>query len=460
MEKFSAKYINQIDTLKNAIVGFEFEFYCDKLPYYSLIEKLNNYLAPIKVHGFKEYHSEFKPEKMEAKLEMDYSGGLSMCELISAPMSYVDAKIFLLKTLNFLNEFCYTTDKSSLHVNISFDKDKTDKTLDKLNPLKLILNIDEDYVYKYFPERRNNIYARSVKKMIPFKNYQFSSDALNIIQNNLELPDTKYYGVNINNYINGRLEFRYIGWNDYHKKVEEILDLTDYFILLTAKCIDAKLDDDDKEELLEYLNKNISLFKSYNKYEGFIGEFPSIQLQVDKDSSFSIINTYYDSFYSELFDVLQNIYNLENAIINFDVDTKKLEIVNASFKTIYDLKNLIFIDCVIDSGDYFASTFINCDLRNTHISNCNLDDCTIFNSKISDSIITGGELTNCFLTGSLLGGYMSGGVYRNNKMTDQGEISPTTKISNDNIDYFGIKDKIDLNKKGKGDIPNKTGKVW
>jgi hypothetical protein len=55
----------------------------------------------------------------------------------------------------------------------------------------------------------------SAKKIIPFKEFKYSTDAIGIITSNLELPDTKYYGVNIKNYTKGWLEYRYIGGTDY-----------------------------------------------------------------------------------------------------------------------------------------------------------------------------------------------------------------------------------------------------
>ncbi len=36
-----------------------------------------------------------------------------------------------------------------------------------MNKLKVILNMDEDLVYKYFPNRENNFYAKSIKRIIP-----------------------------------------------------------------------------------------------------------------------------------------------------------------------------------------------------------------------------------------------------------------------------------------------------
>ena len=91
MKKFSDKYINNVDILRKAIVGFEFEFYADK-SYYKLLEYLNRELAPIKVSGFRHYHSSFKPTSTHFKIEPDTSLGPAGIELITGPQSYYNAK--------------------------------------------------------------------------------------------------------------------------------------------------------------------------------------------------------------------------------------------------------------------------------------------------------------------------------------------------------------------------------
>ena len=99
MKKFTDYYINYSNVLKHAIVGFEFEFYTEK-PYYKLLELFNRELKPIKVHGFRKYHSSFTPDAMNFKIEPDLSGGIRLVELITGPMQYPDCKIIMLKIIH------------------------------------------------------------------------------------------------------------------------------------------------------------------------------------------------------------------------------------------------------------------------------------------------------------------------------------------------------------------------
>ena len=127
MDKYTDKFLNNFNILKNAIVGFEFEIYMKDLSYYKTLELLNQYLSPIKVWGFRQYHSDFKPDSMNFKLEPDMSLGNSGCEIITGPMTYYESKIILNKILRFIRDYAYTTDKTAIHFNISFDKNLTKK---------------------------------------------------------------------------------------------------------------------------------------------------------------------------------------------------------------------------------------------------------------------------------------------------------------------------------------------
>lgn len=436
MKKFSDKYINSFDILKYAVVGFEWEFFSSR-QYHKLLELLNRELG-VDVYGYRVYHSGGEISESRWKIEPDLSLGPQGIEVISGPMPYVNAKFYLLKMLKILQgpEF-HTDEKCSIHINISFNKESK-KPLEKMNKLKLILNADEDLVYKYFPNRENNFYAKSIKKIIPFKSFDFTSNAATVLMNSLELPDTKYYGVNFLNLTEGRIEYRYIGDKDYQFKSAEILELMDYFILLTYNSIDVPLDANDLDLLNDYLSENINRYKNYTKIDNFTGEFPTIKLQVDKDDSPILLKTYYYQFYNELYDIITNVYNLNNCIINYDTEKQKIEIVDANFKTIFDLVGINVIDSLIDGGSFQNCTFIGCDIKNASLSSCIVIDTYVFNCKIeSCKIEYGSVLTDCYLFNSLLDAEMKGGVFRSGKLGENAIIDNNVKVVTNVNSYFG-----------------------
>ena len=200
----------------------------------------------------------------------------------------------------------------------------------------------------------------------------------------------------------------------------------DYFILLTWNSLGKKLDDDDNDTIMEYLQKNINNFKAVERYRDFVGEYPSIKIEIDKDNEFTIVNSYYYKLYDKIFDILSNTYNLRDAIINYDTQTVKLEIVDATVKGIFDLRYLNFIECNIVDGTYYKCNFENCEVKNSHIENCTFKNCEIFNCKVTNSTIDSDTtMTDVYFYGGYMDGEMTSGVFRG------GIIGPTATIGDD-----------------------------
>ncbi len=216
MKKYSDKFLNQSNKLKTAKVGFEFEFYMKDLSFYKTLEMLNEEMKPVRVWGFRQYHSDFTPDELNFKIEPDLSGGSNMVELVTGPLDFFDAKYYLIKILKFIQNYGYTNEKCSIHYNLSFNNEE--KNLNDINILKLILNTDEEEIYRSYPTRKGSIYAKTIKKIIPYKEYDFFNIPINVVKNNMRLPSDKYYGINFlhinNDKESQRLEYRYIGGKD------------------------------------------------------------------------------------------------------------------------------------------------------------------------------------------------------------------------------------------------------
>jgi len=436
MKKFSDYFINYSNILQHAIVGFEFEFYTEK-PYYKLLELFNYELSPIRVHGFRKYHSSFVPDALNFKIEPDLSGGVRLVELITGPMPYPDCKIVLLQIMKLLQDIATTDEKCSLHINISYDKE-AEKNIEKLIPIKLILDVDEDNIYELFPNRKDNYYAKTVKRLIPFKGYTQTNGIIDLVIANLELPNTKYYGINIKEYTQGWLEYRYIGGTDYQFKTKEVVYLLDYFILLTWNNIDKEIDEEDKEKILDYLNDNISNFKKFLRYEDFISEYPSVKIEVDKDDNVIILKSYYDKMYNNLYELLMNTYNLSDAIINYDTETQKTEVVDTLIKGIFDLKHFDFIECQVVDGTFYKCNFYNGDIKNSHLESCSLTSCEVFNCKLTDcNVEKDTTLENVYFYGGIMDGEMLSGVMRGGILGPNAIIGDGVKLVTDDDNYFG-----------------------
>lgn len=437
MKKYSDKYLNNYQELSKAVLGFELECFFDNISFYKVLELLNKELDPVEVHGFRTYHSDFVVDANNFKIERDISGGQNMCEIITGPLDYYTAKYFLIKILRFIKDHGYTTNKSSLHINLSF----TDKDLSKLNIVKQIISTDEDDIYKRFPSRENNVYAKSVKNIIPFKDYSYSDISPVSVGNILQIPENKYYGINFQNIFekNGRLEFRYIGGEDYEKQIGDILELMDKFIIETYSNIGSSLTDENVEDLETFLNKRINSFKNISSYDNFLVEYPNIELQINQDNRYEMVSAHYSKIYERIFDLLESIEDIEEGIINYYVGTNKLEVVGANFTVVSDLHNIDFIKCRIYNGIIYNSNIFDSRIVDAEINRSKLDRCDVKNGKLISCNVEKSDLENVYFQAGLLNSNMEGGIFRSGKLGPYANISEETLIVGQEKDFFNTK---------------------
>ena len=243
----------------------------------------------------------------------------------------------------------------------------------------------------------------------------------------------------------------------------------DYFISLTWNCLNAKLDEDDLKKLQEYVFENINIFKNFSNYDNFMAEFPTIDIQVDKMSEYGIVKAYYDSFYNEIYDMVRNTYNLKNCIINYDTEVNRIELVDATFKTIFDLDNIDFIECSMNSGRYNSCNFISSELINGTIHGGEIMDSNITNSKIEnakidkESVVSDSYLYQCYIDSTVNGN----SVLRMCKIGPSAVIEDSVKIVTDTNNYFHTAPVVASKKGGPSEfdvknmkIPDTKGKKW
>lgn len=451
MKKYSDKFLNQSSKLKDAVVGFEFEFYMKDLSYYKTLELLNQELKPVKVWGFRQYHSEFRPDSHNFKIEPDLSGGSNMVELVTGPMDFYDAKYYLIKIISFIQNHGYTNEKSSIHFNISFKN----KDLNDLNALKLILNIDEDEIYRSFPSRKGNIYAKTVKKIVPFKEYDFFNIPIMVVKNNMRLPSDKYFGINflhVNSDKNEqRLEFRYIGGQDYEKNSGQLIYFLERFIIDSYDSIDIDFDAEDANKLEEYLTNNIKSYKNLSKYDNFIVDFPTIQIQIDQNSQYDVVSTYYSKIYTRIFNLIDSTQDLKECIINYVTSSQTIEIVDGFVKTSTTLKNLDFVNSKIE-GTFEDCLFLGCEIIKSQCIKSKLIQSDVDDSKVLNCKVDQTTLKNCYFMDGHLNGDMYGGVFRSGKLGPYATMDSEVKIVTDNNNFFDTKYEDDTKGDKKGII--------
>lgn len=416
--------IHNKDILFKALIGFEFEFFSN----YDLdeaVKQLKSLLGRDIYVGTKA-HSEFQPTDKKFKVEPDMSGGKNMLELVTGPMPYQDARMVLIKILAYIKEHGYTTDRSAIHVNCSFDTKQTGDPyrIKKMNVLKFILDFNEQQVYKFFPNRENSVYAKSIKWILP-RSENFYFDGNTISSMNFEYPMSKYYGINFSKAEKGYLEFRYLGGKDYQDRTTDLLHLTDVFLLQMWNATEnPAFTPNNKLELKRILELNKHIIDGRKDWKKLFSTETNMKLTIDMSDSDVIINMYWPQIREKVIKLFTH-GGIEGGSINYDTDAGRIQIKDAFMKMCFELEVYEFVDCKI-RGSVFSSDFYNCEIEGSDIRFCALFQGTdIKESKLQSCYVSQSVFAeNCYVFGidSYFEGQMQGGIFREGKYTPKADF--------------------------------------
>ena len=434
------RYSNE-EVLQGSKTGFEFEFY-SSMEVQETARSLAKYLGkrvvvPMSMSSLDSpkplYHSPVKPTDSIFKLEPDYSGGKKMCELVTGPIKYADAKNVLIKVFEWIRSNGYTNDRCSIHVNLSIDpnKIKTHVPIPQMNFAKFILSFDENSVYKVFPKRKDSVYAQSIDKISPNKILFYTSGNTNYGRDTLTLPvDEKYYGVNFLKAEKGYLEYRYMGGAGYEKQQRPILELVDYFIihLYDTLNFNGQFNSSEISRLKTIMERQEKLQKAYVKYAEFKKAFPKFKVTVDMNDMEEVVEAYWNNIRGKIYDVI-GPNKVVKGEYNYDTDFGANQIKNCKLKNV-KLDDYEIINCEIE-GILNNCKFYGSTIKNSRIQDCKSQNTEFVSSKVAETELSAGnKCTDCFIENkrSIINCEVEGGVIRNGEIGKLAKISKETQI--------------------------------
>jgi len=376
----------QLNAIYASKIGLEFEFFANE-GMDDVKRSLSNTLNK-QIRVEEKAHSEFTPSDEIFKLEPDNSGGSGMIELVTGPMPFVEAKLIIAKTLKWIRENGSTNERCSIHVNVAFDGKKlgTPTNVSSLDIGKFVLNFNENAVYEAFPNRRDSVYAKSIKFIVPLSGMTQPSPGRISWQNYMFVSE-KYYGVNFSKLPKNYIEFRYLGGKDYEKKYNTIMNMTEHFVTsLYESLVDPVYNENDIKSLDVILEKHKGIVESYKDYQAFKKKFPKIQLMVDLQTYDQIVETFYPKMREGIFNLLTKA-GLKEGKINYDADTGRMQIKDAELMKCFEIKGVDIVDCKVQGN------ILNCDIFSSELINSSLFESNIFgasdvaDSKIEDSYV-------------------------------------------------------------------------
>jgi hypothetical protein len=409
----------QLNAIYASKIGLEFEFFANE-GLDEVKRSLSNTLNK-RIQIEEKAHSEFTPSDEVYKLEPDNSGGTGMIELVTGPMPFVESKLIIAKTLKWIRENGSTNERCSIHINIAFDGSKlgVPANISNLDIGKFVLNFDENKVYEAFPNRKDSVYAKSIKFIVPLSGMTQPSPE-RISWKNYMFVNEKYYGVNFTKLPKNYIEFRYLGGKDYEKKYNTIMNLTEHFVIsLYETLMYPQYTDKDLKQLDAVLEKHGGIVESYKDYQAFKKKFPKVKLMVDLKTYDQIVETFYPKMREGIFKLL-TLAGLKEGLINYDADTGRLQLKNAELMRCFEVRGIDIVDCKVQGNilncDVFSSELINSSLFESNLFGAtDVSDCKIEDSYVSKNVMC--KDSYVFGPRGVFSGEMDGGIFRKGRAT-------------------------------------------
>jgi hypothetical protein len=420
----------QLNAIHFSQIGFSFNFFTkDNI---KIVKKSISSVLNKKIQIGKNEKNNISTQIEMFTLDHDISGETGMIDFVTYNMPFVEAKLILSKTLKWIKENASTNSRCSVGVNISFNDKKIGPTanITKLDIGKFVLNFNEDLVYENFPNRKNSIYAKSIKFMLPLGGMTQSSPSKNSWQNYMFVNED-YYAINFNTISDNYLTFKYLGGANYENEYQKMLLMIEHFITSLYEILkNPTYSEEDLTKLDKVIADHKEVVQGYKTYKKFNEKYPKISLMIDLKTAPQIIEVYYPKIREKIFEFLTKA-NMKSGLINYDSDSSRIQIKDANLKQCFEISDVDIFQCTI-KGNIKNCDIFDCEISDTRIIKSNLfGSTTCKKCKIEDSYISKNvEINNSFIFGkhSVFSGNMEGGVFKEGRATNFANISSSTKV--------------------------------
>lgn len=199
------------------------------------------------------------------RVESDSSLSDGGVEIISPPLPIDEFLPMCKKVFEWIEEIGETDSSCGFHINMSLAN--VPDLLNTLNPVKLIMLLDEEYIYRdeAFSARKLGIYCRSSKDQINNYGPKDIEDIFDQKGLTQKVVRTKMKGVNLSH--SNRVEFRYMGGAGYHRKFETIKAVIGHYAISLSAACDPKFMQKEYYQRLSGVQRNLDAAIARNKID-------------------------------------------------------------------------------------------------------------------------------------------------------------------------------------------------
>lgn len=383
------------EVFNNVSLGFSFEFYSSKGTEF-IVKNLGDITMK---NVILTNTNSYEPTYSQAILIKEYEGQKPRYSFKLAQQKYESIIPIVKEVLSWVSETSQCTQDTLMRVNMSFDHKhlQTLQSISNMNPQKLILKIDENFIYDKFPEQKFSPYSISVKQMTPVSEAVYTQDLIKNVNYIIGVPKKPYYGVNFENYTRGILEFNYIGGDSYSESQKEILEVIQYYIIKTYQSLNEnEYTKEEIRELKELTKEFDKIQEAYYEPMKFKELFKDIKVTVNLKNDEQTLKSYWPKIRNTLFETVVN-QKLREGEFNLDTNFGVFQLRKAEIECT-NLKGFDLVLCNI-SGIVENCNFISCEVNNARIYNSNIAHKTeVKNSYLHKTTVSAGNvLESCFV---------------------------------------------------------------
>ena len=413
------------EVFNNTTIGFNFEFYSSKDTKFIAEDLAGPLGKQVVVTG----NEKAMPTWTTAILLKEYNGKRPRYQLKIAQQDYLSIGPALQGILKWINENAALDYSTKLAVDLSFKHRnlQTLSTVSNMDVGKMILKIDEKYLYHKFPGMAGSPFALSVKRIVPFDGFINVSNPLSSLNTSFQLPIGEHYAVDFTEQPMGILKFNYIGGADYASKPQQINETLKYYIISTYQVLNTNTYTPDMQHELKKLTEEYSkMRRAYYEPDYFIREYKDIKVSVDLKKADQITKTYWSKLRDPLLKLVLES-DLKKGFFNWDSEQGKYELKDAKLAGVR-VSNMHLVNCEVAGliegcnlwkTKVYRSRIVNSILiENNKVKSSLIESCRADrNNDIEKSyIINQGQIINCRVNESII---KNAGIGHNAKLDEE-----------------------------------------
>ena len=397
------------ENIKESKISFVFEF---KSPVRrrDLASKLSKNLGK-KIKWFKGVNESFKANDSMYKLSNKYSEFSKTYIFETGFMQYHDGIHCMLKTMNLIDYFGFTSDRCEMKVNIKVNEDTTNSVkITNLNKFKYLIGLEEKGIMEMWNtdnSERQKLYHDQhlyIKAKNPYSTFITSQVVENMDPKFFSFPYSECFGHDFSKLNEGYLQINYIGGKGYHTRKEEARKTIDLIINRVYETLTNNYEYDIKEKrkiekLVESYREAVDSTKSYSK---FSKAYPNIRLYYDLSNEEFRLDNNFNNIREKLFQLVV-FGKVEEALINYDNERKVFQVKDAKIDRNIIVEDFEFYNCQVNT-DAKRCLFNNCIIKNSKLEECDIVSSNyIKNSKVLDCKYhgSGNDIINSYIDNNI-----------------------------------------------------------